>query len=651
MVRFGGNTACVHVRPSDGTDIVFDCGTGARALGRHLVAEAGEQAPGVHILITHTHWDHIQGFPFFAPIYVPGAEVSVYGPAGLDFGLESALAGQMQHTYFPVHLHALGSRLRARELGEGVFSIGAVRVRAQYLNHTAPTLGYRVEFGGVSVVYATDHEPFWWARSPRDKLPEMAHPGDRRHLAFLEGADLVIHDAQYRDLEYPGRRGWGHATVEYVVDIACLAGVKQLVLFHHDPDRSDAAINHLLARAREQARRKSDGRLEVLAAAEGLSLTLLERLEGVGTAESDEWIRRPAPGRRVVVAATDPNELLALSEALSPDGHAVRPVSDPKTLLSIIRGEGPELLLLAVQPTDQPPDALVEAVRRVPGMADLPIILITNGLPRAATNRLLALGTDMLFRPYGAPMLRARVRAWLARYVDQRKRQEPVPYRLGPDRRAARRELKADVFSGVLDEQGALQAGATVETFLPGEVLFREGDPSDGTYVILDGTVRILVGSRDGQEIYLGAAGPGDTIGELGALDGGPRSATGVAETDLRALFLRREAFLQFLCAHPDQAIRLMRILAARIRAADRQLVDLASATLYVRLAKRLLELKDEPDALQRITAADLARQVGSEPDAVQAVLEGMRRLGAIRCAAGRIEIADPDQLRLLLRQ
>ena len=127
-----------------------------------------------------------------------------------------------------------------------------MRVQAQYLNHTAPTLGYRLEIGGVSVVYATDHEPFWWSPSSRDAMPDVQHPGDRRHLEFLKGADLVIHDAQFSDSEYGQRRGWGHSTIEYVVDMAALAGAKRLVLYHHDPDRTDAAVSPLTKACSEE---------------------------------------------------------------------------------------------------------------------------------------------------------------------------------------------------------------------------------------------------------------------------------------------------------------------------------------------------------------------------------------------------------------
>ena len=652
MVRYGGNTSCVQVEPSEGSQIIFDCGTGSRSLGRELVSRTEHRPNHVHLLTTHLHWDHIQGFPFFAPVYAPGIEVSVYGPSGLDLGLESALAGQMQHTYFPVHLSALGSRIHARELGEGAFTIGAVRVRAQYLNHTAPTLGYRVEAGGVSVVYATDHEPFWWSPSHPSKLPDMQHPGDRRHISFLEGADVVIHDSQYSDQQYPDRRGWGHSPIEFVVDSAVIAGVKRLVLFHHDPDRTDAELNRVLARARRQAARKSGGKLEVLAASEGLVITLPESDAPTPALEADQRLKRTGTGRRVVVCATDPNELVTLSEALSPDGHLVRPVSDPVTLLTVIGGEAADLVLVAVHSVEQRPENVIDAIRRVRGVDDLPVILITDGLPTETAEQLLQMGTDVLYRPWGAPMLRARVRAWLARYPDQRTTQNGGTNGADSprvDRRAARRQMKSDIFSGTLDDRRALQAGAVQRTFSSGDVLFREGDPSDGTYVLLEGTVRVLVRSRDGRDIPLGAAGPGDTMGELGALDAGPRSATAIAETNVTALFVRRQAFIDLLRSSSDQALRFMRVLAARLRSADRQLVDMASATLYTRVAKRLLELKDERPAPIQVSVEELAEQIAAAPAEVEITMTGLEKLGAIRRFEGEVEITSPHILRTLL--
>src|SRR5262249_24480189 len=190
-VRYGGNTSCVEVRAADGTLIILDCGTGAHDMGRSLVA-SGEHPIRGHLLLTHTHWDHIQGFPFFSPLFIPGNEFDVYAAQGLGQRLEDTLAGQMEYTYFPVTLGQLGATIRYHDLTEGTFDLGAVQVTARYLNHPGIALGYRLEAGGVAVVYATDHEPH--SRHQRDVsgpaqvLP--VHREDQRHVEFLAGADL-----------------------------------------------------------------------------------------------------------------------------------------------------------------------------------------------------------------------------------------------------------------------------------------------------------------------------------------------------------------------------------------------------------------------------------------------------------------------------
>ena len=155
-VHFGGNTSCVELTTNDGQRIVLDCGTGARPLGEHWMATA-PQPIRASILIGHTHWDHIQGFPFFAPLFVPGNELSVYAPHGEGTSLHQVLAGQMEFTYFPVELEQLPAALKYYDLTEGISQIGGAQVESQFLNHPATTLGYRIQVDGVVVVYLADH--------------------------------------------------------------------------------------------------------------------------------------------------------------------------------------------------------------------------------------------------------------------------------------------------------------------------------------------------------------------------------------------------------------------------------------------------------------------------------------------------------------
>src|SRR5712692_9324990 len=245
-VRYGGNTSCVEVRAADGTLIVLDCGTGAHDLGQALLASANGPMLG-HLLITHTHWDHIQGFPFFAPLFVPGNEWHIYEPGGLGQHLEAALAGQMEYTYFPISLDQLAAGVRYHDLVEGTFDVGGVRVTARYLNHPALALGYRLEAGGATVVYAVDHEPHSRHQpEPAGRAGPAARPvhaEDQRHVEFLAGADLVIHDAMYTMDEYPSKINWGHSAAEHAVDFAVAAGARRLALFHHEPMRDDAALD------------------------------------------------------------------------------------------------------------------------------------------------------------------------------------------------------------------------------------------------------------------------------------------------------------------------------------------------------------------------------------------------------------------------
>ena len=409
-LRYGGNTSCIEVQSSAGTLVILDMGTGATVLGRELMAR-GEPSRG-HILISHTHWDHIQGIPFFAPLFVPGFEWDIYGPRGLHQGLRQTLAGQMQSTYFPVTLEQLGATIRYRELVEGRLRIGDIEVTCRYLNHPALTLGYRLEADGAAFVYACDHEPHSHALATGvgDFLGE-----DRRHAEFLAGADLVVHDAQYRASEYPQKIGWGHSTIEYAYAVARLAKVGQLALTHHDPMRDDAAIDALVNSLRPEGFRVAGP--HIFAAAEGHEVELSRR-PFVAVAKS--WLSAEAPpgtalaGRSAVLAMTTPSRIAELSDLLRDDEvHAhVCAVEDAPALAE---REKPMLLLLEDTGDDRATQAC-RAIRRLRDIGDgLPIVVVMSSERHARADGVDDGFTDVLVEPYSPNYARARIRAWLMR--------------------------------------------------------------------------------------------------------------------------------------------------------------------------------------------------------------------------------------------
>jgi phosphoribosyl 1,2-cyclic phosphodiesterase len=274
--HFGGNTSCVELTTPSGGILVLDCGTGARSLGNRLLARAAGPVSAT-ILLTHTHWDHIQGFPFFAPLFQPDNHFKVYGPEGAHLSLRDVLAGQMEHHYFPVELDQLAARIVYQDLHEGVYQIDGLTVRAQRMNHPSPTLGYRIEGGGRSICYLCDHEPYfedvWHEGAPAGRLESIREEGDRRHAEYMQGSDVVIHEAQYTPDEYPSKRHWGHSTYSYVVELAAAAGVRRLFLTHHDPSHDDEFVAAIEEKARELAERLGSP-LEVCCAYEGCEITV-----------------------------------------------------------------------------------------------------------------------------------------------------------------------------------------------------------------------------------------------------------------------------------------------------------------------------------------------------------------------------------------
>ncbi len=240
----GGNTSCVEVRCGDEL-IVFDAGTGLRSLGDALVAEArhrGGREIRATILLSHFHWDHIQGLPFFVPAYLPTTRLCVMGAANGVWSLKETLSHQMRAPVFPVRIDELSAEVVTREVRSAdVFHVGAARVTSARLNHPGGVHAYRVDHGDASVVYATDTEHYACV--------------DPTLVALARGADVLIYDAQYTPEEYEGSRGpskvgWGHSTFAAAAAAASAAGVKQLVLFHHDPRRTDAQVLEIEAKAR-----------------------------------------------------------------------------------------------------------------------------------------------------------------------------------------------------------------------------------------------------------------------------------------------------------------------------------------------------------------------------------------------------------------
>ncbi len=258
--RYGGNTACVVLEATGHPPIVLDLGTGLRFWGDTL--DATEPFRG-SALVSHLHFDHIQGLPFFPPVLCPGTRFDVYAPPQpVEGSVEGAFSAFLRPPFFPVTAEELPGDIRFHESWNVDFDLDGAKVMVREVPHVGPTSGYRIEVGGATVAYIPDHQmPAEGPLTVSDGVLELC-----------EGVDLLIHDSQYTVAEFPAKSTWGHCTAEFAVQVAREAGARRLVLFHHDPSRDDAAVDEILARARGLA--PGTGIEEVLAAHEGLVISL-----------------------------------------------------------------------------------------------------------------------------------------------------------------------------------------------------------------------------------------------------------------------------------------------------------------------------------------------------------------------------------------
>jgi len=235
-IRYGGNTSCVEVRLRGGEVIVLDAGTGARPLGARLVEEAPRR---IHLLLTHLHVDHLEGLGVFAPIWSPDTDLHVWGPASPVASLSERVATYFSPPLFPVHLSEVPARITFHDASENSWQIGEARISSHAILHPGPTVGYRIEEGGRSLTYLTDHEPSLGVDLSTGPAEWISG------LALAHRADVLIHDCQYTPREYERRIGWGHSTTEHVAVFAAKAGVDRLLMYHHDPMQSDAALESM----------------------------------------------------------------------------------------------------------------------------------------------------------------------------------------------------------------------------------------------------------------------------------------------------------------------------------------------------------------------------------------------------------------------
>ncbi len=285
-VEYGGDTACLELRFDDRL-IIVDAGSGIRSLGNYLVKNDLSKGPiKTEIFLSHTHWDHIMGFPFFTPIFIPGTEIKIYGPVTYeDDGLDKIVGDQLTYRYFPVKHSELSAKITYHPMKEASVDLGdGIWVTTKYLNHPILCLGYRFEYKGKVFCTCYDTEPFrnLFPTDPADpnydefaaeEGKNAADEENEKIFQFIKGADVLIYDSQYTNKEYnDGKLGWGHSTFEWAINAAHKAKVKELFFFHHDPLRADSELTVLLEKYKKMIAGKT--KLKIYAAKQGMEITL-----------------------------------------------------------------------------------------------------------------------------------------------------------------------------------------------------------------------------------------------------------------------------------------------------------------------------------------------------------------------------------------